>query len=599
MELLRLFTSFSNQNNLKNFTISLLKDYSIQKNFVYTINKIISLLSSGKSELMPILDLINMYVSNIIQELGLPFCDLLYKNNIIEFYINLYKNSKSTQIKQILISFINVFNFASENIVIVNDIIFLLIPYDNKFNELKNVKKREKNEIEDLYDKIINTEYFEDNIDIIFKKMDDLEQDNSIPNSVIQFLKEKIYKKEKIESMKIFNLNVEKNNNNNIKINNNQLSILKENNNHNIKPRIFCNIINSNNNNINSINEININNSNNEINNNKVNNFNYFQYSHNKDIHKDLEFNKELKKVKETPLKNRDFLYRDEVISDEENEYIEFKNYSYPFNQEIINELKRQYCGFLNSKGGMIYIGITDNRVVRGLFLDYKTRDIIKNELINITYDFYPKCRIDKINIYFIPIKSLFYNKNIEGLYCIKIIIMPGELYNLYSMTNKGGFISSLRLSGQCINLTAEEIFSEIMKRVELYKNRIIMEKNNDTNKDDDEVMEKSEEISEDSNSDDSENDKTKKGKKVIYVVKITNIDTSLKIKDINRFFNGCGGSRQIFPAENKKSKGYGEIHFPRKETAKTFMQNYNGRDLCGNKIFMKLRKRIERNTNN
>ena len=176
---------------------------------------------------------------------------------------------------------------------------------------------------------------------------------------------------------------------------------------------------------------------------------------------------------------------------------------------------------------------------------------------------------------------------------------MPGELYNLYSMTNKGGFISSLRLSGQCINLTAEEIFSEIMKRVELYKNRIIMEKNNDTNKDDDEVMEKSEEISEDSNSDDSENDKTKKGKKVIYVVKITNIDTSLKIKDINRFFNGCGGSRQIFPAENKKSKGYGEIHFPRKETAKTFMQNYNGRDLCGNKIFMKLRKRIERNTNN
>jgi hypothetical protein len=599
MELLRLFTSFSNQNNLKNFTISLLKDYSIQKNFVYTINKIISLLSSGKSELMPILDLINKYVSNIIQELGLPFCDLLYKNNIIEFYINLYKNSKSTQIKQILISFINVFNFASENIVIVNDIIFLLIPYDNKFNELKNVKKREKNEIEDLYDKIINTEYFEDNIDIIFKKMDDLEQDNSIPNSVIQFLKEKIYKKEKIESMKIFNLNVEKNNNNNIKINNNQLSILKENNNHNIKPSIFCNIINSNNNNINSINEININNSNNEINNNKVNNFNYFQYSHDKDIHKDLEFNKELKKVKETPLKNRDFLYRDEVISDEENEYIEFKNYSYPFNQEIINELKRQYCGFLNSKGGMIYIGITDNRVVRGLFLDYKTRDIIKNELINITYDFYPKCRIDKINIYFIPIKSLFYNKNIEGLYCIKIIIMPGELYNLYSMTNKGGFISSLRLSGQCINLTAEEIFSEIMKRVELYKNRIIMEKNNDTNKDDDEVMEKSEEISEDSNSDDNENDKTKKGKKVIYVVKITNIDTSLKIKDINRFFNGCGGSRQIFPAENKKSKGYGEIHFPRKETAKTFMQNYNGRDLCGNKIFMKLRKRTERNTNN
>ena len=113
----------------------------------------------------------------------------------------------------------------------------------------------------------------------------------------------------------------------------------------------------------------------------------------------------------------------------------------YPFNQEKIDELKRQYCGFLNSKGGRIYIGITDNCIVKGLFLDYKARDIIKNDLINLTYDFCPKCRLDKISIYYIPVNSLINNKNIEGLCVIKIIIIKWILYNLYSISNKSGYI--------------------------------------------------------------------------------------------------------------------------------------------------------------
>ena len=82
--------------------------------------------------------------------------------------------------------------------------------------------------------------------------------------------------------------------------------------------------------------------------------------------------------------------------------------------------------------------------------------------------------------------------------------------------------------------------------------------------------------------------------KKVVYVVKITNIDTSLKIKDINRYFNGCGCCIQKFPAIDGKSKGYGEIHFSKKETAKLTIQKYNNMSICGTKkILMKLKKRI------
>ena len=61
----------------------------------------------------------------------------------------------------------------------------------------------------------------------------------------------------------------------------------------------------------------------------------------------------------------------------------------------------------------------------------------------------------------------------------VKIIVMPGEPYNLYSLNNKNGYISTLRLPGQCINLTAEEIHSEIMRRGELYKQKHLTEQNN------------------------------------------------------------------------------------------------------------------------
>ena len=131
---------------------------------------------------------------------------------------------------------------------------------------------------------------------------------------------------------------------------------------------------------------------------------------------------------------------------------------------------------------------------------------------------------------------------------------MPGEPYNLYSINNKGGYISTLRLPGQCINLTAEEIHTEIMKRGELLKQKYLNEQNNNNNNTitnnnnnntdirEAESEEANEENYEEIDLDEEENsekdtDEKNSKKKVVYVVKITNIDTSLKIKDINRYF--------------------------------------------------------------
>ena len=80
---------------------------------------------------------------------------------------------------------------------------------------------------------------------------------------------------------------------------------------------------------------------------------------------------------------------------------------------------------------------------------------------------------------------------------------------------------------------------------------------------------------------------------KIIYVLKISDIDRSLKVKEINKYFNQCKQSYSRFPAKDGKSEGFGEIHFSKKDTAKYFIQKYNRTKLCGRKqLIMVLKKR-------
>ena len=49
----------------------------------------------------------------------------------------------------------------------------------------------------------------------------------------------------------------------------------------------------------------------------------------------------------------------------------EYKNYQYPFNGYVSDILAKTICGFLNGRGGIIYIGISEDvynkkRLVQG-----------------------------------------------------------------------------------------------------------------------------------------------------------------------------------------------------------------------------------------
>jgi len=260
----------------------------------------------------------------------------------------------------------------------------------------------------------------------------------------------------------------------------------------------------------------------------------------------------------------------------------------------------------LNSQGGRLYLGINDDKIVKGVVLNYKRCDALRNLLVNYTYDFYPKCRLDKIKVYFIPIRSMKDNKFINNLYVVKIIVLKGESNILYSMTNKG-FNSAIRLQGQCANLSAEEIYKEIIRRGAIKNNYINLE--NDFKDPEPEInfdVDQDNEIDGDWIIKDKKKKKKKKehdkikqknkrirmNKRDIVVVEVKNIDTNLEVKDIYDFFNGCGSLSQKFFEKDKKSRGYGILKFSSENLAKSAIDKYNQIKLGANNLILILRNK-------
>ena len=580
--------------NCENFVLLikiLNSSYFNQKIFIELIEQIINNTSlENNDNFLITYEKLNKLLPNIIHELGIPFGELLNEHQkIINYYYYLYLSGNSKH-KLILLSFIDIFNFESLEKNPSDDLIEKMQLKDSKICDcIKNSKRKDKNEIEILYDEIsslfsnlrirINIEdvfdikvlnYFNISIKEKLNKILEWEKLNKYSKSVIEFFKEKISKFEKLFKT----INIE-------------------------------------NNSLNNFNEHNLENESSEKNVKKVN---YF--SDIKDIEtskkisansyltiSEFDINKILRNLKEIPLKNRTSFYKEEQLNEGEDEFTEFKNYYLPLEEDKVEELKRQFCAFLNNKGGRLYIGINDQKIVKGVILNYKECDDLRNLLVNFTYDFYPKCRLDKIKVYFIPIKNMKDNKFINDLYVVKIIIMQGEPYILYSMTTKG-FKSAIRLQGQCANLTAEEITKEIIRRGKLgelqnfeYSNDV----NEQFNDPEPEInFEKESEIDEFNFKEKFENKNeiinqknnyNNTNKRDIYVVEIKNIDNNLNIKELNNKFKECGCIYQKFFSKDGKSRGYGFLKFSDKSLAISTIKKFNNLQINGKKISLMLKK--------
>lgn len=314
--------------------------------------------------------------------------------------------------------------------------------------------------------------------------------------------------------------------------------------------------------------------------------------------------------IEDIPLYKRTSFYFDEKIKEIRNEVTEFKSYSFPLAKVDGDEIKRQICGFLNSQGGRLYIGINSQNEVKGIALDSKARDKTRNALVNLTYDFYPNCRIDKIFVYFIPVKNPSTKEFINKRYVIKIRVYPGDPEVLYSMTSVG-YHSTIRKGNLCYEMNSTEIYNEIITRDEIKKLKNIDNvflKESKIKDPEPEVNLNEDDIDEDDDSDDfpffggnnSNNNnknnnnnynrgnkhhephkkKKKKNNNVregFITVKINNIDESVPINEVNKLFNGWKLAKQII------LKGHGFLNFSKLEDAQKCVEHFNGFKL-GNK---------------
>ena len=212
---------------------------------------------------------------------------------------------------------------------------------------------------------------------------------------------------------------------------------------------------------------------------NRKDEFNDFPGEKEEEISLQEKIIEEIKELRKKPLKDRLYLYKNEQIIEDENEFREYKDYFFPLRNNQQEELKRQICAFINSKGGIIYIGISDKKVVKGVML-VKEFSFYEKEIKYLTKNIFPEIKIDEyLTFNRIPIKDNSTGKIIENLIIMKIIIKKGDPSKLYSISSKG-LQCSIRLQGQCANLTAEEIHKEILLRnnqVNNKKNDVIINK--------------------------------------------------------------------------------------------------------------------------
>ena len=156
-ELIKILISYINNEQLDLIITLLNSSFSNQKIFIDLIQKSINESLNQNEIYISLLQKLNKIIPDIIQQLGIPFCELLNEQRtILNYYYDLYFQSNSFH-KNILLNFINIFNYESiENNLAYDYIEKLQNKAPNTCSLLKTQKRKNKTGIENFYDEIIS-----------------------------------------------------------------------------------------------------------------------------------------------------------------------------------------------------------------------------------------------------------------------------------------------------------------------------------------------------------------------------------------------------------------------------------------------------------
>jgi len=154
-----------------------------------------------------------------------------------------------------------------------------------------------------------------------------------------------------------------------------------------------------------------------------------------------------------------------EKVYEDEGKATEYKNYRYPFDGSLMGVLQKTICGFLNRRGGRIYLGIHDDKTVYGMKLTPKQRDELKLDIQSMIRNFEPDIiNSEAVSIVFIPVKQHVNSRPFPGLFVVKIIVKQGDPSQLYSV-QKRLLECYIRNDARVDLLSARETSDHIRKR--------------------------------------------------------------------------------------------------------------------------------------
>jgi hypothetical protein len=387
---------------------SLLKQERFLTIFKTNINKLSHDKEGNNSQLVKL----STILSELIKELGIIFCELINEDEELKkllFDLFLENINNNIEIKKIFVNIIFIYNYDSCQCSFIKEIKDKLGEYFPR--ELFENKRKLYTEIERFFDDInilknkVSSQVNKNNWIEINSSLGDkinilksFRDNKKCPLYVIEFFDREIEKMKNILEQKNIELIMIKNEENLYEkenINDNPINLSKD-----PKKTLI----------------------NNSVDNERTLNTDYYK--------------EEKICLQNIDLAKRTFFYHNELLIQGEDQYTEYKNYSFPLEDHERRELRRQYLGFLNAKGGRIYLGINDNKEVKGINLTYKNRDIFRNDLVGYTNDFYPKCRVDKINIFYIPIKNPKTGKYKSNYFVVKITYQSYYPHFFYQKKN-------------------------------------------------------------------------------------------------------------------------------------------------------------------
>lgn len=159
--------------------------------------------------------------------------------------------------------------------------------------------------------------------------------------------------------------------------------------------------------------------------------------------------------------------HHQQIVQEKEGECLEFKDFHYPFNQPQLQIIQKTICSMVNHKGGRIFIGVTDERIVKGLTLTLDNQDKFVNTVFHSLIERFEPSLTSPEKLYdvsFIPVKDKEKNEFIKDRYVIKIIVKQGLTSKLYSIDSQS-FVSYKRIDARVLRLNTKEIFEEIILR--------------------------------------------------------------------------------------------------------------------------------------